>query len=90
MAPRVPRPTKPGHKQDQGSAPATAAAETVSATVPDGTAPTPSPERAPASALAAPSGSKMRPEGEQATALDSGTVAPAATLQRWEDHFWCT
>ena len=75
----MPRPTKPGHKQGQGSAPATAAAGTSPATVHAGTAPAPAPERAPASTLAAPTDSEMTPEGEQATAPDSGTVAPAVT-----------
>ena len=48
-------------------------------TVPAGTAPAPAPQHAPASTLAAPTDSEMKPEVEQATAPDSGTVAPAVT-----------
>ena len=63
MAPRVPRPTKSGHKQGQGSAPATAAVGKVPSTVSAGIAPAPAPKHAPASMLAAPTDSEMTLEG---------------------------
>ena len=76
MAPRVPRPTNPGHKQGQVSAPATATAGTAPSTVPAGIAPAPAPKRAPASMLAAPTDSEMTPE--------SGAVAcsPSSVTRR--------